>query len=111
MSAGTPQPLLDARETFATIRDLAQTIGGPPRVESAVLRRRAGRIGELLDLIDGQLDELAALAFEGLLDPEYRTIATCSACLTLAGHARSYVDGRPLCDGCKRDEISGKVGR
>lgn len=110
MSDGIPRPLLDAREAFATIRELAKEIEGPPRVESAVLRSRAGRIRELLDLMDRQLDELAALAFKGLLDSEYRTIATCSDCLALAGYARSHIDGRALCDECKRHEISGKIG-
>ena len=110
MSGETPQPLLNAREAFAAIRELAQLIEGAPRVESTVLRTRTGRIRELLDVIDGQLDELAELAFEGLLDGEYRTIATCADCLVLARHARSHIDGRPLCDECKRYEISGTAG-
>ena len=111
MSAKTPRPLLEAIEAFGQIRSLTEEVAGVPRVQSALLRSRAGRIRELAELVVGKLDELAQLASEGLLDGDYRTIAKCADCLELAGYARSHIDGRSLCDECKRYDISGTAGR
>ena len=106
-----PWPLRIALQELGELRELAEEIEGLPREQSAVLRNRLGRMRELVDAMEQRLDEVAALASDGLLDNDYRTIATCSDCGELAGHARSAIDNRPLCDECQRWEARGAASQ
>ena len=108
-AGATPLPLRQALRALAMIDKLTGAPDDVPRVQSVVLRRRAGRIRELADEIESRLDELGRMAGQGLLDSDYRTVARCADCRKRAGWGRSQVDGRALCAKCRRIE-SGEAG-
>ena len=71
-NARTPLEILNAREMLAKIHELATVPAQrSPAVESALLRQRAVRIARIVADLEGHLDELRMLAFNGALDGDY----------------------------------------